>query len=674
MLSKFRGEHNATIAPTLAWLAADRGIIFDCYFDSYHQGLHFPGGDWRRLDEGHLTGGTVAGDRHFSEFCWLLMNFDVSVVSLGRTLFSAAVKHFEIPVISESLNFTSIYKKIFAHLKHEIPLTIAMIGNYGIRHLPGTINYLYPEIVFRKAVGVPESISDDELEALCGEDAVIKCCFVSPERIGRLQKSGYKVEIVESGQRDYDYQSITKRIALRWQDRFNGWILGDPPLVLHWLPTACSEGLFSIYGTPQSEVLKELKDQLSLYSDTVYGRQYSDSDFFDLSKMNCSFQVIDPCRPPFQSCKHIQYTWQPQEEGFYGPEYRIEELKRFARENRIMISLVFWTGMIRELSNLYNLMDLIAVTKMKCGLVLTAASFEFMMHQPLELMTIPVDQGGVYPLTEPLLGSCGTGVAIESSIDRDKLLNYLNEGMRRIREKVVDSNYLPRGWWTTMDTRLEKRSHRELPKPISFRSYTPHVQLRYHKKDKIIHRRESDSHDTSMSGRSKNIGERFKERMRAMNLDRFFSHYRPYEFYQAGDFNHEMATVASSAGLRYMFTKAGFGMSPQSMHLDDNFIALNYTAGQWDGWTPFETINHLTDLQKAEKRLLKNSKPGWLVGTIDSCLWTFGGEFWNRGKDLLQIAEFCAKGGSSGKLINARPHTISQYAHIIAKMKEQNKP
>ena len=120
-----------------------------------------------------------------------------------------------------------------------------------------------------------------------------------------------------------------------------------------------------------------------------------------------------------------------------------------------------------------------------------------------------------------------------------------------------------------------------------------------------------------------------------------------------------------------MFTKAGFHSSPEIQYKDDDFIALNYTAGQWDGWTPFETVNDVSDLEKAEKILRRQKKPGWIVSTIDSCLWTFSGEFWKRGSRLYDIARFCADGGRSGELINAKPTTIARYARILSEHEEQ---
>ena len=121
-----------------------------------------------------------------------------------------------------------------------------------------------------------------------------------------------------------------------------------------------------------------------------------------------------------------------------------------------------------------------------------------------------------------------------------------------------------------------------------------------------------------------------------------------------------------AAGLEYMFTKSGFQSLPEVKYMDREFVALNYTSGQWDGWTPFETINDVTDLRKSEKFLLRRRKPGWIVSTIDTCLWTFGGEFWRRGHRLFEIARFCAEGGQSKRLVNVRPHTVARYARIVA--------
>jgi hypothetical protein len=114
-----------------------------------------------------------------------------------------------------------------------------------------------------------------------------------------------------------------------------------------------------------------------------------------------------------------------------------------------------------------------------------------------------------------------------------------------------------------------------------------------------------------------------------------------------------------------MLTKSGFGGPPAIQHRDGDFVALNYTAGRWDGWTPFETVNDVVDLRRAERRLTTGRQPGWLLGTVDSCLWTFSGELWHAAPRLAAIADFAVSGGASGRLVNVTPRVIARYARMI---------
>src|SRR5207247_9359613 len=113
-------------------------------------------------------------------------------------------------------------------------------------------------------------------------------------------------------------------------------------------------------------------------------------------------------------------------------------------------------------------------------------------------------------------------------------------------------------------------------------------------------------------------------------------------------------------------SKAGFGAPPEVVYRDGDFVALNHTAGRWDGWTPFETVNDVHDLRQAEGRLLDRGRPGWLVGTVDSCLWAFSGELWRAAPGLAELARFAARGGQSGRLLNVTPRVVARYARLIA--------
>ncbi len=659
-----------SIAATLAWLTGSKDCLFDNYYDCYHQGGHFPAGDSRILETGQLTGGTVCGNRHFEELYFALHKFDVSVISSGESIFLPCIKNLNVPVVSISGRINVLYKKAFSFLSVPLPSDIVMIGTGHEKGLSGLDSYLYPEIYYRRAVGVPSSISEEELADLCQEGGRILCFYVDEKKIGKLRESGYDVEIIDELKKEDDYLSVTERIVRRWDEKSRGWILGDPTLVAHWLPTACEDDLISFYSVPQEKIISRLGGLISLKGKVVYGRQYSDRDFFTLSKLNQCLQVIDPYRPPFQSVRHAEYSWRDSDhkEGFYEDEYSDEELRRFAGEGRILISLMLWSGMIREIENFYNLMDLIAITRLRCGLVMTAQSYEYMMHSPLELTTVALEQGGVFPLVEPVLGSCGIGVGIESYITKERLEENLRDGLSRIFQKVKKEGYMPRGWWTTMDTDLKELGWREKPKRARLLKYYPYLQIRYHQQDKRFAEDYNSFKGGGLDSARRKYTDRFKKFITDSGLMKYFESYRPFEFYEAGTVRKEVVEAAKSSGLQYMFTKAGFNAEPEALYADEDFIALNYTSGQWDGWTPFETVNDVTDLKKSEKKLLKRNKPGWIVSTIDSCLWTFSGEFWRRGHKLYEIARFCADGGRSKKLINVKPYTVARYARIIGSL------
>jgi len=663
-LSRLDHPWNAAVAPTLAWLSKSEGCLFDNYYDSYHAGIHFPGGDSRKLDVGQKTGGMVSGERHFQELYFLLLKFDVSAVSCGETMFASCLRNLGIPVLTGAEGIADFYRAVFGLFGRPLPGDIVMVGSRFDSALAGLDAYASPEIYYRRALGVRDSIPEDELKGLCGTGNKIFCFFVDDEAISRFRQRGFSLEIIDHAGENESFASATGRLASRWQDKARGWVLGDPELVRHWVPKACEEDLLPVYAVPQGRILSELGSLMPLKTKVIYGRQDRDQDFFDLSRRNLCFQVVDPCRPPFSSVTHAAYDWAAggASGGFFEPEFSDDELRVFAREGRVLVSLMFWSGMIRETANLHNLMDLFALTKLRCGLVLTAQSFEYMMHAPLELLAVPLDRGGVYPNVEPVLGSGGIGVAVEALLSPERLEENLREAQARILARVKDDKFLPRGWWPTMDADLERLGFPRRPKRLRLLDYPPYLQVR-------IQKRGRGDHDLGAGRKTEPAGagriQALRKRLGKTRLANYVDPFRPYEFYRAGAVKESVMKAVRAAGLAYMFSKSGFGSQPTILHADDDFLALNYTAGQWDGWTPFETVNDVSDLRKSERILLGKRKPGWVVSTIDSCLWTFSGEMWKRGTKLYEIARFCAGGGASGKLINAKPWTVARYARMI---------
>jgi hypothetical protein len=223
-----------------------------------------------------------------------------------------------------------------------------------------------------------------------------------------------------------DYGSITERVVRRWrkprsgwvEEPVGGWVLADPTAVAAWIPDAARSRRLAIYSKPQRLVIERLKDELLAVSGlerTVLGRQYEDSDFFELSSLALPFQLIDPCRPPFPVLRMTDYAWETKKEESSQPPLSLADtepsdaqLRAWAAEGRVLTSLIFWTGMIREMENLPRLLDLVALSKMKGGLALTVPAMEY-QPEALELLRVPLEQGGVFPHLEILLASCGLG-------------------------------------------------------------------------------------------------------------------------------------------------------------------------------------------------------------------------------------------------------------------------
>jgi hypothetical protein len=312
--------------------------------------------------------------------------------------------------------------------------------------------------------------------------------------------------------------------------------------------------------------------------------------------------------------------------------------------------------MIREVENLYALADLVALTGLRAGLILTAPSFA-MRPSPLDLVGVPRDQGGLFPDVELLLGSAGTGVAIEAELGADALDRHLAQARTVLDGLGVPEPLRPRGWWATMDAPLLRKPRSRAASPVEWDPAAPYrVLIRY---------RRSSHHANGLQQPGGDLRDGLRRRLRSTRLRPLFRAYRPYEDFEPGAIDTRVAEVVRAHGFEYMVSKAGFGAEPRVVHHKGDFVALNHTAGRWDGWTPFETINDASDLRRAEKALLAKNRPGWLLGTVDTCLWAFSGELWTRAPRLAAIARLAAAGGDSGRLINVTPRVLARYARLL---------
>lgn len=668
--ARYQFAQKNAIAATLAWVAERRGFAFDVYYDAIHSGLHFGGGNPEHFDLGVLTGGLVTGGRHLEAAAQALQRFEATVICSGRVALGstfatlAESSNAAVYVMSEDA-VVSLYDKVFSSLEVDWPDTAVMLSRSPGPGLDGIDAYCYPEILFRGAVGIEATISLGSLAELRTRGITqMVVCGVHQEQQEALTAMGFQVRdhaVIVNGD---DYRTATYRLAQRWRDQQRGWIIGDPVLVSYSIPVACRERRTAIFSVPPSAVIGQLENEIAEGTQPILGRQFEDADFFTLSELGQSFQLIDPCRPAFPVLQTLPADWSD------APDPREadpsdEELLDYFRQGRVLCSLVFWSGMIRETENMYALMDLFALTGLRAGIALTAQSLAW-RPSPLDLLAVPRSQGGVFPNIEVLLASCGTGAAIESLLEPQRLRLHLADAGERLTQLNLPRGWMPEGWWATMDAPMVPLDEPRSPR-LEWRGSKPRLRVRYRGQRAIAPTATMQDVDGfSETHRGQDLRSLVREAVRRSSLNTFFEAYRPFEHFAPGRLAPELAEVVKEAGFSYMLSKSGFNQPPHIVYRDEDFVALNYTAGQWDGWTPFETINGVDDLRRAEKALLAGRKPGWLLGSIDSCLWAFSGELWRKAPGLAAIANYVASGGTSRRLINVRPVVLARYARICA--------
>ncbi|RJP20375.1 MAG: hypothetical protein C4529_09640 [Deltaproteobacteria bacterium] len=604
MISDYSWPAKNAVAATLAWMTAQVGWLSEVYYDSYRIGVHFGGGALEGAGSGEAFGSLFWSGRHLERLLLLNSMAEVHYVIVGSVSLTELIPWEWNRTIANETTPELIYRAAMRELGVSAPRSAVWIGSKRGK-LNGIDSYCYPEICVRQALGFSGALDRGAVESLktLGIESVTGMFCTREERDVVLQ-AGLVWETLDELKPDDTYGSVTQRISLRSWKPGDGFFAGDPVVASYWLPWNCRQGRLPLYGEPQSKSLDAMAKQIQAGPSLVFGRQYDDRDFKVLSEQGRCFQLVDPLRPAFPVISDIQDIPQMETRSASPSEPSDAELEVFAREGKILASLLFWSGAVRELENLDRLFELAASMELRMGVILTSESYRFGHPSPLKSLVWPFDRGGVFPLVEPLLGSFGEGIGLEGYADSERIRESLVRGMDRIR-MVTGGDHVPCGWWPTLDGKLVPAGNFG----------------------------------------AKNRG-------------------RPYAKFLSDRPQRALWEAVRSAGLKYAFSTFGYGR-PAVLHREEDFMVLNQTAGVWEGWSPFVDIPSFGDLQDAEKMLVASGDPGWLVGTLDSCVWTFANPHWSRGSELRRMAQLLRDGGRSGKLVNVTPHTLMRYARVL---------
>ncbi|MFN2471264.1 MAG: hypothetical protein ABR583_09825 [Gaiellaceae bacterium] len=623
-----RNPARLAVAPTLAALAGRAGWDFELYYDELRAGRHFGGGPPEDARPGWPAGSLVAGGRHADHALRLAARFGVVALGDPENVLWPALKEARVEELVRSHEPAALYAAAFARLGEPLPGEVLVVdaapqGENAIVAAP----FLYPAFL----TGPP----------VLGLEA-------GGEPLGERPHRGFYVAADRApwlALRDGDaggetYASFTATLAERWADWGRGVLLGDPELVAAQLPRARQLRLLPLYGRPQVDAIRAAAPTVRRAAEPVWGRQYDDRDFLELAELGHGLQVLDP-DPPFDA-------------GGDGrlPEVRAEEpadddLHRWLAERRVLGTVLFWAGMVRETHCLPRIIDLVAATGLRAGVVLTLPAIRAADRSTLALLATPPDRGGVLGLLEPLLGSTGYGVAAEALLPDGRLASELAEAHAEAPSV--------RGWWPLLDTPLVPHAARRVER----RGVRPVV--RFTPRDEAP---EAVAFTGAPSRSGRDLRALAGEAVRGLRLEGLFEEHRPFDDRRPGPLDGRIVAAVRGAGFEYMWTKASFGEARPALR-ENGFVALPFTAGNWDGWSPFYTVGSAADVARAERRLLRKREPGWLASTIDSPLFLLPGELLEHGSSLYELASLLAAGGRSGGLVNVQPNVVARYARLM---------
>ncbi|MGH3032003.1 MAG: hypothetical protein ACRDNE_14810, partial [Gaiellaceae bacterium] len=450
-LSRVGDPQRTAVGPALAAAAERAGWDFECYYDNRRRGRHFGGGDPELARPGWAAGSLVAGGGHAEHVLWLATAYQLVALGDPGSVLWPALEAVGAEALVRSTDPAELYAAAWERLGEPLPAAVIVVdwtpqGRYGVRAAP----YVYPAFLAGEPVlGIEISAGEELRAALEGLGArAFRGLYVAGERASAFPGG---LEAAEGEIGDGDYAAFTAGLAARHADWGRGVLLGDPELVAAQLPKARRLRLLPLYGRPQTDVIEAAAAAIGKAAEPVFGRQYDDRDFFALARLGHGLQLLDP-DPPFDAAHRLARVPEPPS-GPAEEEPDDEELERWADEGTVLVTLLFWAGMVREVHCLPRLLDLAAELELRGGLILTADSVEHAAGSGLALLAAHQERGGVLGLLEPLLGSTGAGVAAETLLPPGTLERTLVDARRRVAERLP-ARLVPRGWWPLLDAPL----------------------------------------------------------------------------------------------------------------------------------------------------------------------------------------------------------------------------
>ncbi|MCB9891937.1 MAG: hypothetical protein H6833_09845 [Planctomycetes bacterium] len=567
------------LSASLATLARRGGFDFDVYYGALRPGTPWDGGDTERATAGAALGPNPANYDAHREFLHACARRSTAVLEAGPHPFLAAIEALRLPVLARSSDPWPLLEATCDHYGVEPPGETWVLDPEEFRPRD-LIALLYPEICFRDRLALP--------------------AWTPIEHVRRARARGVRHEIAWEGPK-HDALELSRHLVARHGRTTREVFLADPVVVAHWLPWCVRHEALALHAMPQVDAIREIEG-LRCREHRVWGRPFDDRDLAELSRRGRAFQVVDPTVPAFPTGIEAR----PEERDWIADTASHEptdrELLTWAKEGRILASVVFWAPGARALQDLPPILDVVHANGLRAGLAISSAMCRFAATSPLSMLLVPRAAGGCFPRLEPLLASSGVGVAFESLIGPSVLSEQLGCALDGLR----GSGLLPRvrGWCAMLDGPLVDR--------------------------KRAARRTA----------------------------------RPYDRFDVGVPDPALHDAVHRAGLDYAISKHGAG-NPTVLRLEDGFTVINHTAGRWAGSSPFVDVPDVATWRAAKRQAIARDGPGWLLGVIDTALWTSPHRLRERRAELTRLTATLTDRRAGERIVNVLPRTLTRYARLL---------
>ena len=443
LLAKFDEPCRDLAAMTLGWMAKEAGVEFDVYYAADHKegGLFSP------------HGSSVIGGHHTERIGRALAQFDTTVVRLGGVaVFDSLVRGGARKIIEAPASLTELYQLMARELGVALPTAAIAFGNTG--EYPAAT--FFPECVYRKALAVSLQSNEEGIERL--KRAGVKTVWVVAKAdadVGAWKSAGMDVKHAL----DLAGADPVLEVAQRWRAKAAAYDTLEPLVASYLLPLCIRENRLMLTYAKRSDGPKRRDQLLKLSEDMLqsyaFGRWYGDPELLPLAKRPMAYNVVEPHRHILTVFAQRPATMPQPEKSCFELEPSDEQLKAWAKEGKILATWMLHSGELSHDDAVLGFYDWSAMTKMKIG---SGVHWQRYFYDPdaVEPMHVPVNEGGVLGLVEPVLHSTGAGIIWETAGDPTRIAALMKQSRGKIAE-LSGERFAPRGVYCFGDNHGQPR-------------------------------------------------------------------------------------------------------------------------------------------------------------------------------------------------------------------------